>query len=135
MFRFYERKRTKFQLGIAPLVDVVFQLLLFFLLTSQFIQQPGLKIELPRAQHARPQDRLDIVIAITKDNVIFLNGIQTNYDTLPDQLFNLLHKNPKKIVIIKADKDARVQSIVSVMDIAKRCNAEGVTLSTELENQ
>jgi biopolymer transport protein ExbD len=133
MFRFYERKKTKFQLGIAPLVDIVFQLLLFFLLTSQFIQQPGLKIELPRAQHARPQDRLDIIIAITKDNVIFLNGIQTNYDTLPTQLLNLLHNNPKKIVIIKADKDARVQSVVSVMDIAKRCNAEGVTLSTRLE--
>jgi biopolymer transport protein ExbD len=65
--------------------------------------------------------------------VIFLNGIQTNYDTLPTQLLNLLHNNPKKIVIIKADKDARVQSVVSVMDIAKRCNAEGVTLSTRLE--
>ena len=135
MFRFYEKKRTKFQLGIAPLVDIVFQLLLFFLLTSQFIQQPGLKIELPTAQHARPQDKLDIVIAITEDNEIFINGTQTSYDTLPAQLLNLLHKNPRKIVIIKADKDAKVQSIVSVMDIAKRCNAEGVTLSTKLESQ
>ncbi len=131
--QFEGKRRVKFHLDIAPLVDIVFLLLIFFLLTSQFIKPPGLKIELPKAKYARAQDKLDIVVAVTKDEKVLLNGVLTNFESLPEQLWGILKDSPRKVIIIKADKDAKVQSIVTVMDIAKRCNAEGVTLSTKLK--
>lgn len=130
---FEGRKRVAMHLDIAPLVDVVFLLLIFFLLTSQFIKQPGMKIELPEAKYARPQDKMDIVVAVTKKEDLFLNGISVTMEELPSRLWDILENNPRKIVIIKADKGVKLQPVVTIMDIAKRCRAEGVTISTKLK--
>lgn len=132
---FEGRKRVAMHLDIAPLVDVVFLLLIFFLLTSQFIKQPGMKIELPKAKYARPQDKMDIVVAVTKKEDLFLNGISVTMEELPSRLWDILENNPRKIVIIKADKGVKLQSVVTIMDIAKRCRAEGVTISTKLKSE
>ncbi len=130
---FEGRRRIDMHFDIAPLVDIVFLLLLFFLLTSQFIKQPGMKIDLPKAQTARNQDKMDIVVSITKDESYFLNGSPVSEDDVKSQLCAMIEDNERKIVIVKADKEANVQPVVTVMDHAKTCNAAGVTISTKLK--
>lgn len=129
------RKRINIYFGIAPLVDIVFLLLLFFLLTSQFIKPVGIKIELPKAKYVKPQDKIDIVVAITKDEELFLNGSPVTLDTLPSQLEKMFKNNPHKIVTIKADKGVKLQPVITIMDIARQCNAEGITISTRLKSE
>lgn len=127
------RKKIDMRVDIAPLVDIVFLLLLFFLLTSQFIKQPGMKVELPRAKEARAQDMQDIVVAVTKDERYFLNGEPLRLEELKGRLCLRIENNDRKIVIIKADKKVALQPVVTVMDYAKQCRAEGVTISTKLK--
>ncbi|MFH1538308.1 MAG: biopolymer transporter ExbD [bacterium] len=126
-------KKIDMRVDIAPLVDIVFLLLLFFLLTSQFIKQPGMKVELPRAQEARAQDLQDIVVAVTRDERYFLNGEAMKLEELKDRLCFRIENNERKIVIIKADRRVALQPVVTVMDFAKQCGAKGVTISTKLK--
>ncbi|HOO57156.1 MAG TPA: biopolymer transporter ExbD [bacterium] len=131
---FEGRKKVDVHFDIAPLVDIVFLLLLFFLLTSQFIKQPGMKIDLPKAQAARNQDKMDIIVSITRDEKYFLNGKPVDVDGVKHELCGMIEANERKVVIIKADRGTLLQPVVTVMDYAKICNASGVTISTKLKS-
>ena len=130
---FEGRRKIDMNFDIAPLVYIVFLLLLFFLLTSQFIKQPGMKIDLPKAKAARTQDKQDIIVSITKDERYFLNGAPIQKDEVQSLLCEKISTNERKVVIIKADREAVLQPVVDVMDYSKRCNANGVTISTKLK--
>ncbi len=131
----FERERKiRIHLEIAPLVDIVLLLLIFFMLTSNFIMQPGIKITLPRAKISRPQQE-DIVVFITKDNRIYFNDREVDIGELKDALKKKLEKSKKKNVILKADEKINLGLAVKVMDIAKQAKAENVVISTKIEHQ
>lgn len=132
---FERKRRMTAHLDIAPLVDVVFLLLLFFLLTSEFVKAPGMKIELPKAATARPQDVQDIVVAMSQYGEIMVNGVYAKMDDLPSRFNELFESGSRRIVIIKADRALAVQPVVAVMDIARKAGAEGVTISTVLKRE
>ena len=129
----FERERKiRMHLEIAPLVDIVLLLLIFFMLTSKFIMQPGIKITLPGAKTSRPQQE-DIVVFITKDNRIYFNDREVDIGELKDALKKKLEKSKKKNVILKADEKINLGLAVKVMDIAKQAKAENLVISTKIE--
>jgi biopolymer transport protein ExbD len=121
------------QLNIAPLVDMVFLLLIFFLLTSSFILNEGIKISLPEAKSSQMQDRKEITVSITKDGEIFLNGKEVNLDGLFQRLTVMIKKDPGKAVIIKADKKIILEKAVRVLDAVKLAGATKIVVATEME--
>ena len=130
---FEGRKKVRTHLNIAPLVDVVFLLLIFFMLSSHFVTQPGIKITLPTAITAKLHPEEDIVISITKDNNLYLNEEEVTLDNLLDRLRIKVGAAKKKTVIIKADEKIDLGLAVKVMDIAKQAEAEGLVISTRME--
>ncbi|NQS90432.1 biopolymer transporter ExbD [Patescibacteria group bacterium] len=130
---FEGRKKVNTQLNIAPLIDVVFLLLIFFMLSSHFVTQPGIKITLPTAVTAKLHPEEDIIIFITKDNHLYLNNEEITLDTLQDRLRTKIREAKKKSVIIKADEKIDLGLAVKVMDIAKQAEAEGLIISTKME--
>ncbi|PIV64769.1 MAG: hypothetical protein COS11_00440, partial [bacterium (Candidatus Ratteibacteria) CG01_land_8_20_14_3_00_40_19] len=130
LMEFERRKRVYTHLNIAPLIDVVFLLLIFFMLSSHFVTQPGIKISLPYASTARLHPEKDIVISITKDNALYLNEKLVTLDDLLDQLEIRLKESEDKKVLIKADERIDLGLAVKVMDIAKQANAESLVIST-----
>lgn len=130
---FEGRKKISTDLNIAPLIDVVFQLLLFFMLTANFITQPGIKLTLPSAVSSRPQQDDDITVFITKDNDLYLNEARVTLEGLLEKLKPKILSAKKKTVIIKADEKINLGLAVKVMDIAKQAEAEGVVISTKAE--
>ncbi len=132
----FERgKRIRIHLDIAPLIDIVLLLLVFFMLTSNFIMQPGIKITLPKAKISKPQEEENIIVFITKDNKIYLNDREISIDELKDALEEKLKTAQKKIVVLKADEKINLGLAVRVMDIAKEAKAENLIISTEMEYQ
>jgi len=132
----FERgKRIRIHLDIAPLIDIVLLLLIFFMLTSNFIMQPGIKITLPKAKTSKPQKEENIIVFITEDNEIYLNERKISIDELKDTLEEKLKKVQKKTVILKADEKINLGLAVQVMDIAKEAKAENLVISTEIEHQ
>jgi biopolymer transport protein ExbD len=129
----FERSRQiKMHLDIAPLIDIVFLLLIFFMLTANFIMQPGIKITLPVAKSSRPQENRKITIFISESNEIYLDDEQISIDILGDALRNRLETVEKKVVILKADEKINLGLAVKTMDIAKEAGSEDVVIATDL---
>jgi biopolymer transport protein ExbD len=130
---FEGRKKITTQLNIAPLIDIVFLLLIFFMLSSHFITQPGIKITLPMAVTARLHSDEDVVVYIGSDSRLYLNTEEVMLDDLLERLKAKINDAPNKNVIIKADEKVDLGVAVTVMDIARQAKAEGLVISTEVK--
>lgn len=127
---FERRRKISTQLNIAPLIDVVFLLLIFFMLSSRFVSHPGIKITLPRAVTASLHPEEDVLIFITADDKLYLNEEEVTLENLLSKLKTKLSKVEKKTAVIKADEKIDLGLAVKVMDIAKQAEAEGLVIST-----
>lgn len=116
------------QIDFLPLINVVFLLLIFFMLTLGFIAQPGIKVNLPRAitSEAIKFDNLEILI--TKENGIYLNRNAVTIQELKN-IFNLAAKR-KQAVLIKADKSASLGILVEIWDMARDIGISGINIAT-----
>lgn len=115
----------------SSLTDIVFLLLIFFLLSSSFVLQTGIKVQLPKSATAEQQPQTQIVITVTTDGRIYLNTEQLTVDALGARLAPLVSRDPEKLVIIKADQSVSLQSAVQVMDIAKGVGAQRLLIATQ----
>jgi len=115
----------------SSLTDIVFLLLIFFLLSSSFVVQSGIKIQLPKSESAEQESQKQIVLTVTEKGLIYLNDKQVAAETLGGQLAPLIDKDRDKVVIIKADQMVSLQSAVQVMDIAKGVGAMRLVIATQ----
>jgi len=111
----------KGELDIAPLIDVIFLLLVFFMLTSSFIFQPGIKINLPKALTSEVIQRENLIIVVTDDNMLFINERPIDYEELASRL--KIASKEQKPILIKADRKASLGKVVEVWDM---CRSEGI---------
>ncbi len=119
------------QIDIAPLIDMVFQLLIFFMLTSSFVVQPGIKINLPKAVTSEVVKYENIEIAISGENVIYLNGKVI----VLSELKNLFKQMPerKQSIMIKADRRASLGRVVEIWDMCREAGVAQVNIATNQE--
>jgi len=117
--------------SFPSLTDIVMLLLIFFLLSSSFIVQPGIKVRLPKSDSMDVHQEKSISITITKENMYFLNEQQVTLTELPAKLQQLISFDEDQIVIIKPDKDVTMEKFVEVMDIAKIVGVEKFEIATE----
>jgi biopolymer transport protein ExbD len=125
------RSRSDSTLDITPIVDTVFNLLIFFALSLNFIVTPGINVSLPQSdtnEIIRKSD--EFIIEINKDNAIFVAGKQITKDELSLLLSDAAQKNKERLVIIQADQDSIHGSVVSVMDMAKRAGLTRLAIAT-----
>ncbi|MFC1586278.1 ExbD/TolR family protein [Fibrobacterota bacterium] len=117
------KKKQGVNVDIAPLMDMVFILLIFFIVTSTFTRETGVEVEKPKARSATEVSRKSVLIAITREGRIHVNERQVEYEALQDILKQMLVKNPEREVVLIADKNSQTGRMVSVMDA---CNLAGV---------
>lgn len=126
--RAVERKEAAFDL--MPLIDVVFLLIIFFMLTTSFrtIFQ-GIKVDLPTTTTKQEKIEQNIIITITKDNVLYLDKTRVTTSNLVSLLKKKLGEK-KGLVMINADKLVRHGKVVEAMDLAKQAGADRVGILT-----
>ena len=125
------RKKITVNFNIGPLIDVVFQLLLFFALTSYFVTNPGIEVSLPESEAVGDIDQDNVILYITRNNQIFCHGIVVGINELEDFLKS--SNSPKKTVILKADKTVQLEFIVMVMDRVKKSGIKELVIATKVE--
>ena len=113
------------------LTDIIFLLLIFFLLSSTFILQPGIKVQLPRTATTEISSEKSIVVSITKDGALFLNEDFVSIDQLGAKLRTMIIDVGNPILIIRADKNILLERVVEVMDRAKGAGAERFLIATQ----
>ncbi len=125
------RKIEKGRLDITPLVDVIFLLLIFFMLSSSFIFQPGIDVSLPKVEQSVANKEENMVVTLTKENQIFYNNERTTLEGLSRRMRATARKNPQGVLIIKADTDARHGSVVEIMNIARQSGIDNMAIATQ----
>lgn len=116
--------------SITPLIDVVFLLLIFFMLTSTMTQEQSLELELPRSKSAVLSEDEALTIEVTSKDEIRFRGETLSLVELKRLLKREFAKDSKKAVLIRADEAAPLQVFVSLMDIVKAAGGESVSLAT-----
>lgn len=130
MIEFDEHESEKRGMDLAPLIDVVFLLLIFFLLTSIFVK-PSIPLDLPEAEAARVMDKPEISVTIKKDGAVLLNDIEIPLPKLYTALSNLYSGTSSRDLQLISDKAVQFGRVVEVMDIAKKAGAENISVLTE----
>jgi biopolymer transport protein ExbD len=119
------------QLETIPLITIIFQLLLFFVLTSSFIFQPGLQIKLPRAVTSEVLNERNLVITISPENIFYLDGKAVTLDELKNRIGKI--KTPDTSVLIKADKKVLLGKVAQIWDLCREIGLEKVNVATNQE--
>jgi len=111
---------------LTPLIDCVFLLLIFFMLTSSFVLVPGINVKLPKAVTSQRLTFQRVVIVITSEDIIYLK----NKPVTLKELFDTLKKERVEVVLIKADRDASLGRVVEVWDICRKLGIEKIGIAT-----
>ena len=120
------------QIDIAPLVDVIFQLLVFFMLSSSFTFQSGINVRLPKAVTSDIIKEDNLIITITSENIIYLNSKISTLKELKNELGKIKGKNNP--ILIKADRRSSVGRIVDVWDLCRNLGIERINIATNQDN-
>lgn len=135
--KFLRKKNTELSLEVTPLIDIVFLLLIFFVLNSQFDKFTSMDLSLPKVNSNQLNEMVgdNLIIEITSNEQIILNGTllqEFSYSAL-DDFINKNHSN-NKIAVISADSNTKYQYLVTVMDVLNKNNFERVEINaTELK--
>lgn len=112
------------------LTDIVLLLLIFFLLSSTYILQPGIKVELPEAQVVETVERKILTITIPLSGGVYLNDEPVSIGELPARLQQELAESADKDIILRADEEIPFRRAVEIMDIARRVGAGRFLIAT-----
>ncbi len=125
------KRRTeikKGQLDIAPLIDVVFLLLIFFMLTSNFVIQPGIRVRLPKAVTSEVLSTRNLTITLTGQDLLFLNEKPTTISDLTREIHQAAEE--KRTVILKADSSASLGRVVEIWDLCRDADVPQINIAT-----
>ena len=123
----------KGQLDIAPLIDVIFLLLIFFMLTSSFIFQPGIKVDLPNALTSEVISKENLIFYITSDDKIIVNERELDEEEILSMLG--IARDQDRSVLIKCDRKASMGIVVHIWDFCRQEGIKRINIATTREGK
>lgn len=125
------KKTRTVVISITSLIDVVLLLLIFFMLTTSFVEQPGMKLDLPETESTASENTDELTITITAEDEIYFGEELTNLENLETKLTTYKDENNTSRLVIKADRSTPHGTVVKVMDIAKISGLEKLIIASE----
>lgn len=129
MKRKYSKSDDDTDLDMTPLMDIVFIMLIFFIVTTSFTKESGIEINRPSAQTAERQQRGNILVAISANNEIWIDKREVDVRAVRANIERLHAENPEGAVIVQADKDSKNGMLVQVIDQIRLAGVNNVSLA------
>ena len=117
------------EINLTPMLDVVFIMLIFFIVTASFIKEAGIDVDRPDAPSADSQDDAAILIAISANDEIWIDRRQTEPNAVRGMIERLHAENPKGSIVIQADEESTNEMLVVVMEAAKQAGVTNVAIA------
>ncbi len=130
MIRFSRRYQHRALIDITSLIDLVFLLVAFFMVTSRLGSESSIEVNLPKAMTASQEKESRVTLSVKKDNTIYLNEKPVSRDELIQRIKEMDLEPDKASIIIRGDRESNYETIVSVMDALRRSGLPRFTLST-----
>lgn len=128
------KKRSSVVINVTSLIDVMFNLLLFFIVSTTFLTTPAIKLELPKAKHGEAVSQQPIVIYIDAAGAVYFNDEPVDVSLLAPALSRKIADTDDKSVILKADSHVSHGRVVEVMDVIKGAGATRLVIATESQD-
>ena len=119
--------------NLTPLIDMVFILLIFFVVTSSFVKESGIEVNRPTAQTTERQERGNIIIAISSAGEVWMDKRQIDPQAVRSEVLRLKAENPEASVVIVADEKADTGILVKVMDQVRLAGITKVSIAASQE--
>lgn len=134
--RFSVSRRPDPLIDVTPMIDIVFQLVLFFMVSTTFVSAPGIQVDLPRSSsQAVISDKEDVNIWVTAEGAVYVDEQPVTADRLRRILQRSAERDPNTLVIIKADAGVSHGRVVRVMDAARNEGLSRLAIATEVNEQ
>ncbi|MGD9488369.1 MAG: ExbD/TolR family protein [Calditrichaceae bacterium] len=124
------KKIRKISINMTSLIDVLFILIIFFAVSSTFLEQPGIELELPEAVSSETHTTQKIIIYVDKDQNIFLNDDLVSMNNLLDEVKKLVKAKDDKSIVLKADSRVTHGWIIKIMDALRKEGIYKIVVST-----
>ena len=118
-------------IDMTPMLDVVFIMLIFFIVTASFVKEAGIDVNRPEAATAVKKDRANILIAISDKGEIWINKRRIDVRAVQANIERLHAENPKGTVVIQADKKATTETLIKVMDASRAAGVYDVSIAAQ----
>lgn len=125
------RHRIKTSFTFISLADIVLLLLIFFLLSSTFIVQPGIRVRLPKAITRDAEIERNISITLLGSGEIYLEDEPVDIAKLPGRIYQRLIEQPEQLIVLRADREVPLERAVEILDIAKGAGGEKFIIATQ----
>lgn len=126
------RNRTMVDINMAPMIDMVFLLLIFFLVTTSFVKETGIEVSRPTAATATTKEKATILIGIDATNRVYLDRREIDVRAVRANIERALAENPEGSVVVVADKASATGTAIEVMDGCRMAGAQNVSLAAKL---
>jgi biopolymer transport protein ExbD len=118
-------------IDLTPMLDVVFIMLIFFIVTASFVKEAGIDVNRPEASTAVKKDRANILVAISENNEIWINKRRVDERAVQANIERLYAENPQGSVVIQADRKATTDTLIKVMDASRAAGVFDVSIATQ----
>ncbi|MGF1771932.1 ExbD/TolR family protein [Vibrio maritimus] len=125
------KQNDEANIDMTSMLDIVFIMLIFFIVTSSFVRESGVDVNRPQASHAVSQKDAGIFVAITSSNDVYIDKRRVDVERVQATIEKLLLEQPNASMVIQADKHAFNGTVVEVMDSAKGAGVTKIALATE----
>ena len=122
------------EINVTPLMDIVFIMLIFFIVTSTFVKEPGIDITRPEAVTAKERKLAGILVAVSSENEIWINKEKVPLDAVKVAVEKLKQENPKATAVVQVDTGAQSRYLVEVVNQIRNAGVDEIAVSTEDPN-
>lgn len=126
-----QAQEEKEEIDMTPMLDVVFILLIFFIVTASFVKEAGIDVNRPEAATAVKKERANILVAISDQGDIWINKRKVDIRSVQANIERLKAENPQGTVVIQADKKATTDTLIKVMDSARAAGVFDVSIAAQ----
>ncbi len=129
-----KRHAQQAEIDMTPMLDIVFIMLIFFIVTTTFVKESGIEVNPPQAQTSQQQDSATIFVAINAEGDVWIDNRLIDIRSVRTVIARLHAENPEGTVVIQSDENARTRELVSVMDQIRMAGIDKVAIAAQPSN-
>ena len=123
------------ELDMTPMLDIVFIMLIFFIVTTSFVKESGITVNTPKAQTASKQEKANVFVAINSEGEIWVDKRPIDIRSVRTVVARLHAENPEGSVVIQSDQDAATRTLVAVMDQIRLAGIDNIAIAANTDVQ
>ena len=121
----------KTAINLTPLIDVLFILIIFFTVSSTFLEQPGIELKLPEAESSQSHTAQKVIVYVDAEGNLFLNDEPLTVDQLAESVESLISAQTDKSVVLRADEQVHHGLVIKIMDLLRKKGIYKIVVSTD----